>query len=67
MSGETHLHEPSAILGYYDQLHPAVGELLRMPALVVHSFEAALFTHRLVCLTTRLDGGQDQGNRGHKK
>ena len=41
MAAENHLHQPSAILGNDDQLHPPVGHLLRVPALVIRGFYAA--------------------------
>src|SRR5260221_7407589 len=40
MSGESHLNESPAILWHHNQLHPTVGELLRMPALIFHSVDA---------------------------
>jgi hypothetical protein len=41
MTAENHLHQATAILGYYDELHPTVGHLLRVPALVNRGFYAA--------------------------
>ena len=55
MSGETHLHEAPAILRHHDQLHPSIGELLRVPALVIHGFDAAICAFRRICLTARRD------------
>ena len=66
MSGETHLHEPPAILWHHDQLHPSIGELLRVPALIVHGFDATFCTLRRIGLTARLDGGQRQADRAKK-
>ena len=51
MSGETHLHEPSAILRQDDQLHPAIGDSLRVPALIVHGFDATFCIRRRTGLT----------------
>ena len=48
MSGESHLHQPPAILRHDDQLHPAVRELLRVPAFVVNGLDVAIWILRRI-------------------
>ncbi len=41
VSRESHLYQPSAVLRQYDQLDPAIGEPLCMPALIIRGFHLA--------------------------
>ena len=41
MAAENYLHQPSAILGNDNQLHPTIGHLLCVPSLVIRGFYAA--------------------------
>ena len=58
MSGERHLHQSPAILRYDDQLHPAVRELLRVPAFIVNGLEVAIWILRRIGST---ECGQSDG------
>ena len=58
MSGESHLHQPPAILGNDDQLYPAVRELLRVPAFIVNGLEVAIWILRRIGAT---ECGQSDG------
>src|SRR5579859_7012689 len=50
VSAESHLDQTSAILRNHDELHPAVRDLLCVPALIVRRLNAASCTLRQICL-----------------
>ena len=71
MPREADLHDPAAILRDYDQLHPAIGDPLRMPALVIDRFDAALGGDIWIHVSDNLSMSYaraqpaDHENRGH--
>ena len=58
VSGESNLHQASAILRHHNELNPSIGELLRVPTLVVHGFDAAVGGCRWIWLNRRLERRQ---------
>ena len=66
MSGKSYLHQSPAVLRHNRQLHPVIGDLLRLPAPVIRGFNAARRTGGRTCLRLGLGGG-NVGSQGPKQ
>ena len=64
---KNHLHETSTILRYKNQLHPRIGNLLRLPAFVIYGLNFAAGSRWLLRMGVEQESSQQRKDQERSK